>query len=65
MTVQGNTRCLLRTSLTIGWRRVKIIHAMLNGIVHFPVHHLLINVSIGMITFRTAADHGKAHHTIT
>ena len=37
---------------------------MLKGVVHLPIHHFLVYVSIRMITFRAATNHWEPHHAI-
>ena len=59
MPAKGDACTLLRLTLTIDWRRIEIVHAMLDGIVYLTVDHLLIELAVVVHLCR------KAHHAIT
>ena len=65
MAVKGNARRLFRLSSTVSGRRVEIVHTMLDGIIHFAVHHLLVDVGIRVVAQVETAFYGQSHHAIS
>ena len=55
---QRNARTGLRLALTVDGRRVEIVHAVLDGVVHLAVNHLLVVVVLVFGLRR------QAHHAI-
>ena len=46
MAVEGDARYALTLAVAIGGCRVKVVYAVRNGMVHQPVHSLLVNLSV-------------------
>ena len=59
VSLQGDTRALLRLSLTIDGRRVEVVDAMFDGIVHLTVNHVLVEVILVLCLRR------QAHHAVS
>ena len=65
MAAQGDARGMLAQAPAVGWRRVKVVHTVLDGIVHLFVDHLLVNLGIIISPEGLAVGRGQAHHAIT
>ena len=61
---QGDARGMLAQALAIGWRRVKVVHAVLNGIVHLLVDHFLVDLSIVVTAEGLTVGGRQAHHAV-
>ncbi len=59
MAAQGNARAGFRLALTIDGAGVEVIHAVLDGIVHLFVNHLLVEVCL-ILSLRRQTHHAIA-----
>ena len=55
MAAEGNADGHFRLSAVIDGSRVKIIDAVGNGVVHFLIHHILVNLTVFL---------RQSHHTV-
>ncbi len=60
---EGYSRTVFRHSLTVGRRRVEIVDAMLDGIVHKTIDHLLVDGVVTLASDGFAAGVRQSHHS--